>query len=81
MKKSFLSRRLFKMAEGRIKWFNDSKGYGFIEQEDGPDVFVHFSEIQMDGFKSLKEGDKVAFELSEGPKGPQAIKVVRVDAD
>lgn len=69
------------MAEGRIKWFNDSKGYGFIEQPDGPDVFVHFSEIQMDGFKSLKEGDQVTFEISEGPKGPQAIKVSKIDAD
>lgn len=67
------------MAEGRIKWFNESKGYGFIEQEDGPDVFVHFSEIQMEGFKTLKEGDRVAFEVSEGPKGPQAVKVTIVE--
>ncbi|NIO15643.1 MAG: cold shock domain-containing protein [Deltaproteobacteria bacterium] len=66
------------MAEGRIKWFNESKGYGFIEQDDGPDVFVHFSEIQMEGFKTLKEGDQVEFEISEGPKGPQATKVVKV---
>jgi CspA family cold shock protein len=65
------------MAEGRIKWFNESKGYGFIEQDDGPDVFVHFSEIQMEGFKTLKEGDEVEFEISEGPKGPQATNVVR----
>lgn len=67
------------MAEGRIKWFNESKGYGFIEQDDGPDVFVHFSEIQMEGFKTLKEGDQVEFEISEGPKGPQATKVVKKD--
>lgn len=67
------------MVEGRIKWFNDAKGYGFIEQDDGPDVFVHFSAIKMDGFKSLKEGEKVEFEISEGPKGPQATNVVRID--
>lgn len=66
------------MAEGRIKWFNESKGYGFIEQDDGPDVFVHFSEIKMEGFKTLKEGDQVEFEISEGPKGPQATNVVKV---
>jgi len=67
------------MLEGRIKWFSDSKGYGFIEQEDGPDVFVHFSSISMEGFKTLKEGDTVKFEVSEGPKGPQAVNVVKVD--
>ncbi|RMG60593.1 MAG: cold-shock protein [Deltaproteobacteria bacterium] len=66
------------MVRGRVKWFNDSKGYGFIEQEDGPDVFVHFSAIQQEGFKSLKEGEIVEFEITEGPKGPQAANVVKV---
>jgi len=66
------------VVKGRVKWFNDSKGYGFIEQEDGPDVFVHFSAIQADGFKSLKEGEIVEFEITEGPKGPQAANVVKV---
>ncbi len=66
------------MAEGKIKWFSESKGYGFIEQEDGPDVFVHFSEIQMEGFKVLNEGDEVQFEITEGPKGPQATNVMKV---
>lgn len=63
------------MAEGRVKWFNDSKGYGFIEQEDGEDVFVHFSAIEGDGFKSLVEGDEVEFEVTQGPKGAQAANV------
>lgn len=67
------------MAKGRVKWFNDTKGYGFIEQEEGPDVFVHFSAIKTEGFKTLKEGDEVDFEISEGPKGPQAVNVVKVD--
>lgn len=66
------------MAEGRIKWFSDSKGYGFIEQEDGPDVFLHFSAISMDGFKTLNEGDAVQFDISEGPKGPQATNVIKI---
>ena len=63
------------MAEGTVKWFNDSKGFGFIEQEDGPDVFVHFSGINKDGFKSLEEGDRVTFEIEEGKKGPAAVNV------
>ena len=63
------------MAEGVVKWFNDSKGYGFIEQEDGPDVFVHHSGINGDGFKSLNEGDKVTFEVEDGQKGPAAVNV------
>jgi len=63
------------MANGIVKWFNDSKGYGFIEQEDGPDVFVHHSGINGDGFKSLNEGDKVTFEVEDGQKGPAAINV------
>jgi CspA family cold shock protein len=65
------------LAEGKVKWFNDSKGYGFIEREDGDDVFVHFSAIQGDGFKSLSEGDVVEFDITEGPKGPQASNVVK----
>ncbi len=62
---------------GTVKWFNDSKGYGFIEQENGEDVFVHFSAVQQDGFKSLKTGEKVEFEIVQGPKGPQASNVVK----
>jgi CspA family cold shock protein len=65
------------MAEGTVKWFNDSKGFGFIEQQDGPDVFVHFSVIQGDGFKSLAEGEKVTFDITEGDKGLQAANVVK----
>ena len=64
------------MAEGTVKWFSDSKGFGFIEQADGPDVFVHFSTISGDGFKTLSEGQRVSFEVTEGPKGPQAASVV-----
>jgi CspA family cold shock protein len=63
------------MANGTVKWFNDRKGYGFIEQEDGPDVFVHHSGIDAAGFKSLKEGDKVTFDIEDGPKGPSAVNV------
>jgi len=63
---------------GTVKWFNDAKGFGFIQQESGPDVFVHFSAIQQDGFKSLAENDRVQFEIVEGPKGPQAANVTRV---
>ena len=63
------------MAQGNVKWFNDAKGYGFISQEDGEDVFVHFSAIQAQGFKSLAEGDRVEFEVTKGPKGLQASNV------
>ncbi|AHM56128.1 hypothetical protein EAL2_c08280 [Peptoclostridium acidaminophilum DSM 3953] len=61
--------------KGTVKWFNGEKGYGFITGEDGKDVFVHFSEIQVDGFKTLAEGQEVEFEVVQGPKGPQAAKV------
>jgi CspA family cold shock protein len=63
---------------GKVKWFNDSKGYGFIEQEAGEDVFVHYSAIQEEGFKTLKEGQEVEFEVVEGPKGPQATNVTKI---
>ena len=63
------------MAEGTVKWFNDSKGYGFIQREDGPDVFVHHTAIVGTGFKSLQEGERVEFEITQGPKGPQAANV------
>jgi len=63
------------MAEGTVKWFNDAKGFGFISQDGGPDVFVHFSAITGDGFRSLVEGERVTFEVQEGPKGLQAANV------
>ncbi len=66
------------MANGIVKWFNNSKGYGFIEQEDGPDVFVHHSGINSDGFKSLNEGDQVTFDIEQGEKGPAAVNVTVV---
>ncbi len=63
------------MAEGTVKWFNDTKGFGFIESSDGQDVFVHQTEIQGEGFRSLSEGQKVEFELTQGDKGPKAVQV------
>lgn len=67
------------MPEGKVKWFNAARGYGFIEQEDGDDVFVHYSAIEGDGYKSLDEGEKVKFEIVEGKQGkPQAANVVKV---
>ncbi len=66
------------MARGKVKWFNAKKGYGFISTDEGKDVFVHFNEIQTDGFKSLEEGDDVEFEIQTGPKGDHATKVTKV---
>ncbi len=63
------------MANGTVKWFNDNKGYGFIENEDGTDIFVHYSAINNSGFRSLNEGDKVTFDIEEGQKGPAAANV------
>lgn len=64
--------------QGKVKWFNAEKGFGFIEREEGDDVFVHFSAIQQDGYKSLEEGEKVEFEIVEGARGPQASNVVKL---
>ncbi|HYQ60754.1 MAG TPA: cold shock domain-containing protein [Desulfatiglandales bacterium] len=66
------------MAEGVVKWFNANKGYGFIKREEGQDLFVHFSSINMQGYKSLTEGDKVSFEVEDTDRGPQAKNVVKV---
>ena len=66
------------MAKGTVKWFSNQKGYGFITPENGKDVFVHFSAVQGDGYKSLEEGQKVEFEITNGPKGEQATNVVRI---
>jgi cold shock protein len=66
------------MINGTVKWFNDHKGFGFIEQENGPDVFVHHSAINASGFKSLSEGARVTFDIEQGPKGPSAVNVTSV---
>ena len=68
------------MAQGSVKWFNSEKGYGFIAADEGADVFVHYSAIQMDGYRSLEEGQRVEFEISQGQKGPQADAVRAVEA-
>lgn len=64
--------------KGTVKWFNNAKGFGFIGQESGPDVFVHYSAVKSEGYKSLQEGDQVEFEITEGQKGPQAANVTKV---
>ncbi len=69
------SKEIVAMANGIVKWFNDAKGYGFIEQEEGPDVFVHHTGINATGFKSLNEGDRVTFDVEDGQKGPAAVNV------
>ena len=68
------------MARGKVKWFNDQKGFGFIEQDGGGDVFVHYASIKGDGFKTLAEGDVVEFDVTQGPKGAKAENVTRVQA-
>lgn len=68
------------MAVGTVKWFNNAKGWGFIRQDEGPDVFVHYSQISGDGFRTLREGQEVQFELRDGPKGPLAERVSKVAA-
>ena len=66
------------MATGKVKWFNDSKGFGFVTADDGTDAFVHYGDILGDGFKTLAEGDTVEFEMTQGPKGPKAVQVRKV---
>jgi CspA family cold shock protein len=74
-----MSRKEFgAMAEGTVKWFNNKKGYGFIEQEEGPDIFVHFSSINMSGFKKLAAGDQVSFDIEDGDRGPVAQNVSKI---
>jgi len=67
--------------EGTVKWFNNSRGYGFVGRENGPDVFVHYSGIAGDGYRTLQEGDRITFEIVQGPKGPQAANVVKVGSE
>ncbi len=74
-----VKQRSMEMAEGSVKWFNEAKGFGFIQQDEGPDVFVHFSAIKAEGFKSLQEGERVTFDIVDGPKGPQAENVEKAE--
>ena len=74
-----MSQELQDQMRGKVKWFNDQKGYGFIARDESQDVFVHHTAIRMDGFRTLRQGEEVAFELHDGPKGPQARNVLRVD--
>jgi len=78
MPDGFLQEGEVRMAQGKVKWFSNPKGYGFVELEGSEDVFVHFSVIQGDGYKTLEEGDAVEIEIQDGPKGKQASKVVKV---
>lgn len=73
-----MHKEVTQMSKGQVKWFNESKGFGFITREDGTDVFVHYSSIQGDGFKSLSEGNMVSFDTETGPKGLKAINVVKL---
>jgi CspA family cold shock protein len=77
-KTQFTEKEVKEMPQGTVKWFNDSKGFGFITSEDGSEVFVHHTSIQGTGFKSLAEGDKVSFDTEKGPKGPKAVNVVKL---
>jgi CspA family cold shock protein len=70
--------RSTEMAQGKVKWFNEAKGYGFIEQDSGKDIFVHYTSIQSEGFRSLNEGERVIFDISDGQKGEMATNVVRI---
>lgn len=78
LKLTIRKRRLFVLANGIVKWFSNQKGYGFIEQEEGEDVFVHFSSIGGDGFKTLTKGDSVSFDIEQGDKGPAAVNVEKL---
>jgi CspA family cold shock protein len=71
-------RRKSKLENGKVKWFNNKKGFGFIQRENGPDLFVHFTSIKEEGFKTLNEGDEVSFEVEEGERGPKAINVSKI---
>ncbi|AEU37058.1 cold-shock DNA-binding domain protein [Granulicella mallensis MP5ACTX8] len=77
---SVFGKGLMAQYKGTVKWFNNAKGFGFLARDSGPDVFVHYSAIQLDGYKSLKEGDEVEFDVIQGTKGPQADQVVRTKA-